>query len=73
MRIPPLAERVKGHLLRNEGLCDPGRYGRFRLYALALRPLLAEALEGGEETLVTFLPRARDVWLALREVHGAPK
>ena len=48
---------------------------RGRTYALALRPLLREALEG-TGTLDQFLPRARDVFLALREVEeasGPPK
>ena len=44
--------------------------GRFRTYALALRPLLAQALQE-RSTLESFLPRARDVFLALREVEEA--
>lgn len=43
--------------------------GRFREYALGLRPLFKEALAGG--TLEAFLPRARDVYLALREIEEA--
>jgi hypothetical protein len=49
--------------------------GRFRMYALGLRPLLAEALDE-KATLEGFLPRARDVFVALREVEeasGPPK
>ncbi len=52
---------------------DPN-YGRQREYALALRPLLSDALANGQ-MLEAFLPRARDAWLALREVEearGAP-
>lgn len=41
--------------------------GRYRLYALALRPLYADALE--TSTLEAFLPRARDVFLAMREIE----
>ncbi len=48
---------------------DPN-YGRQREYALALRPLLADALANGQ-TLEAFLPSARDAWLALREVEEA--
>jgi hypothetical protein len=44
--------------------------GRFRMYGLALRPLLREALEE-QQTLALFLPRARDVFLALRELEEA--
>jgi hypothetical protein len=44
--------------------------GRYRTYALGLRPLLAQALEE-QATLESFLPRARDVFLALREVEEA--
>lgn len=43
--------------------------GRFRMYALGLRPSFKEAL--ATSTLEAFLPRARDVFLALREVEEA--
>lgn len=43
--------------------------GRFREYALGLRPLFKEAL--ADSTLEAFLPRARDVFLALREIEEA--
>jgi hypothetical protein len=55
-----------------------GGYEWQRAYGLALRPLLAEALEKGEK-LEAFLPRARDAYLALRELlasreqRGPPK
>ncbi len=45
--------------------------GRFREYALALRPLFKDALH--ESSLEAFLPRARDVYLALREVEAAKR
>lgn len=41
-----------------------------RMYGLALRPLLREALRE-KTSLESFLPRARDVFLALREVWNA--
>jgi hypothetical protein len=43
--------------------------GRFREYALALRPIYRDALH--ESSLESFLPRARDVFLAIREVEEA--
>ena len=56
-------DRANGQGWEDEG------YGRQRLFGLALRPLLSEALE--REKLEDFLPRARDVFRALREVHEA--
>ncbi|MFO0982978.1 MAG: hypothetical protein U1E76_14825 [Planctomycetota bacterium] len=47
---------------------DPGP-GRYREYALALRPLLKDALESSK--LEDFLPRARDVFVALQTVESA--
>ncbi len=49
---------------------DPS-YGRQRMFALGLRPLLKECFEKGE-TLEAFLPRARFVFLALHEIHEDP-
>jgi hypothetical protein len=59
----PLARRVEEHRARGEGL-DARRSGaRFRIYALALRPVLAKSLES--ESLAEFLPRAAEVWRGL--------
>lgn len=44
---------------------------RFRVYGLAIRPLLKDALFGERQTLDVFLPRATDAWLVLTEVEGA--
>ncbi len=54
----------------SRGSWKDGGYEWQRLYGLALRPLLREALLAGT-TLEEFLPRARDVFLALREIEGA--
>ena len=64
-----LASNVRNDRQNDEAWQDPG-YGRQREYGLALRPLLAAAYEDGQK-LEEFLPRARDVFLALREVEEA--
>lgn len=46
-------------------------YEHQRMFALALRPLLREAFDDGV-ALELFLPRARDVFLALEEVNAEP-
>jgi len=43
-------------------------YVRFRRLGLALRPLLKAALDDPNQNLLTFLPQARDVFLAVREL-----
>jgi hypothetical protein len=63
-----LAYNVAKDRAQDQAWNDPGP-GRFREYALALRPLFKEALESSK--LEDFLPRARDVFLALREVESA--
>lgn len=63
-----LAYNVAKDRENKEAWEDPS-YGRQRTYALALRPILAEALV--DQTLEEFLPRARDVYLGLREVFEA--
>jgi len=63
LRLNVAQDRADGKSWEDEG------YGRQRLFGLALRPLLSEALE--REKLEDFLPRARDVFRALREVHEA--
>jgi hypothetical protein len=47
------------------------RYASFNRFALALRPLLAAALENPDETLLRFLPRACDVFRALESLRPA--
>ncbi len=63
-----LAYNVAKDRAENKAWKDDGP-GRFREYALALRPLFKEALH--DSTLEAFLPRARDVFLALHEVEEA--
>ncbi len=46
-------------------------YVRFNRLGLALRPLMQTALEKGEGTFATFLPRAVDVYRSLAEVSLA--
>ena len=45
-------------------------YARYHRYALALRPLLKEALDDESQTLETFLPRAVDAWHVLVELDA---
>lgn len=54
-----LSEWAVREVLRGTKPADA--YLRFKLIALVLRPLLRDALEGGE-TLTEFLPRAVDKW-----------
>jgi hypothetical protein len=68
-RVDVLAGAVSQDRANGAAWKDPG-YGRQREYGLALRPLLADAFQTGQ-TLADFLPRARDVFLALREVEEA--
>jgi len=64
----PLRQQVSTYLARGTSMNDS--YARFHLYALALRPLLSDALHRGE-TLQAFLPRALDAWRALTEIDQA--
>jgi hypothetical protein len=52
-------------------------YTRFRRFGLALLPLLEQALADERQTLITFLPRACDVFRAVESLSdasdGAPK
>ncbi len=57
-------DRAEGRCWQEEGP------ERCRAYALGLRPLLAQAF-AEKQGLASFLPRARDVYLALSEVEGA--
>ncbi len=76
---PGLYSELEGDNLRynvtkdrqNKEAWEDPTYGRQRMFGLALRPLLRETL-GREGTLEAFLPRARDVFLALRETMEGP-
>jgi hypothetical protein len=48
-------------------------FTRFNFFALALRPLLKEALTDPHQNLKSFLPRAADAWLVLAEPDRARK
>ena len=61
---------MSGRTWRHGGLCRTP-YVRFNRFGLALRPLLVEALEDPQSTLVDFLPRAADAWRAIAEVSKA--
>ncbi len=52
---------------KNKEAWEDEGYGRQRMFALGLRPLFRTALT--QSTLPEFLPRARDVFLALREIY----
>jgi hypothetical protein len=64
----PLARKVKSDI--NETKRDERflRYALFNRLGLALRPLLVEALDDPHQTLVTFLPRACDVYRAIESL-----
>ncbi len=69
----PLRSRVAADLAARKSLDD--RYVRYNRYALALRPLLGEALADPSASIKTFLPRAVDAWkslVALSEAVEAP-
>lgn len=65
----PLAKTVGEEFAAGKPSSDA--FTRHNRYALALRPLLKDALSDGRQTLSTFLPRAIDVWRALHEVETA--
>jgi hypothetical protein len=65
----PLARDVAADTARGARLDDP--YVRFRRFGLALRPLLREALDDPHATVESFVPRAVDVWRALRELESS--
>jgi hypothetical protein len=64
----PLRQQVSTYLARGTSMNDS--CARFNLYALALRPLLKDALNRGER-LPAFLPRALDAWRAVTEIDQA--
>jgi len=51
------------------GWNDSKSLSKRRVFGLALRPVLARALD--KQSLAQFAPRARDIWLAIREVEEA--
>jgi hypothetical protein len=63
-----LDAEVARDLAEGRGLDDA--YARFHRYALALRPLLGEALDDPHATLESFLPRAVDAWKVLRSIEA---
>lgn len=65
----PLAKTVGEEFAAGKPSSDA--FTRHNRYALALRPLLKDALSDERQTLNTFLPRAIDVWRALHEVETA--
>jgi hypothetical protein len=62
---------LAGQVRADEGKPFDDNYVRFRRFALALRPILKQALEDDKQTLSTFLPRALDVYVAVRELETA--
>jgi hypothetical protein len=62
-----LQSQVTSFISRRQSLGDS--YARFNFYALALRPLLKDALNR-QQNIETFLPRAVDAWLVLKELQG---
>ncbi len=63
----PLLRSVVDDVMAGKTLRDGG-YPRDRRYGLALRPLLRQALQDETQTLESFLPRAVDVWLVIRQM-----
>jgi hypothetical protein len=61
---------LAGQVRADEGKSFADDYVRFHRYALALRPLLRAALDDEKQTLSTFLPRALDVFVAVRELEA---
>jgi hypothetical protein len=65
----PLRADVAQDLARHASL-DQGLV-RFRRFGLALRPLLRTALDDPKSSVESFVPRAADAWLVLRELDAA--
>ncbi|RJP33372.1 MAG: hypothetical protein C4547_12365 [Phycisphaerales bacterium] len=64
-----LLDRVAMHLQRGQHFDQT--FARFNQFGLALRPVLQDALDDPLSRLDTFLPRAVDVWRAVRELDAA--
>ncbi len=67
----PLQAKVSACIAKGSPLSDS--ITRFNFFALALRPLLKEALADPHQNLESFLPRADDAWLVLVELERAHK
>ena len=65
----PLQASVAGFMAKGSPLSES--YTRFNTFALALRPLLMQALADPKQNLDSFLPRAADAWLVLTELDHA--
>ena len=66
-----LRATVSAYIAKGSPLSDS--FTRFNFFALALRPLLNEALADPHQNLESFLPRAVDAWLVLVELDRARK
>ena len=66
-----LQAKVSAYIANGSPLSDS--FTRFNFFALALRPLLKEALADPNQSLESFLPRAADAWLVLVELDRARK
>jgi len=64
-----LQAKVSDYMTKESPLSDS--FTRFNYFALALRPLLREALADPHQNLESFLPRAVDAWLVLVELDRA--
>jgi hypothetical protein len=64
-----LQAQVSAYMAKGSPLSDS--FTRFNYFALALRPLLKEALADPHKNLESFLPRAVDAWLVLVELDRA--
>ncbi|HYL35367.1 MAG TPA: hypothetical protein VEV17_05605 [Bryobacteraceae bacterium] len=63
--------KVSAYIAKGAPLSDS--FTRFNFFALALRPLLKEALADRHQNLKSFLPQAVDAWLVLVELDRARK
>jgi hypothetical protein len=66
-----LQAKVSAYIAKGSPLSDS--FTRFNFFALALRPLLKEALGDPHQNLESFLPKAVDAWLVLVELDRARK
>ena len=66
-----LQAKVNAYIANGSPLSDS--FTRFNFFALALRPLLKEALADPNQNIESFLPRAADAWLVLVELDRARK
>lgn len=66
-RVDPLRDEALYDVKQGKQL-GTDSYMRFHWYALALRPLVQEALDDPNATLDTFLPRAIDAWRVLNDL-----